>query len=67
MAHIAAKTKRSIKRTAAQAADPRFATLARLLARHAAKRDFKKELSQEELIESQNKAYPADSLPEDAS
>jgi hypothetical protein len=49
------------KRTAAQAPDPRFAALARLLARHAARQDFEKTLSQRELIETQDGGYDSDS------
>jgi hypothetical protein len=62
MANTAAKTAASKKRTTAQATDPRFAAFARLLARHAARRELEKELNP-----SQGEAYPADLLPEDAS
>jgi hypothetical protein len=62
MQNTAAKTATSKKQASAHAGDPRFAAFARLLARHAARRDFEKELKR-----SQPEAYPADSAPEDAS
>jgi hypothetical protein len=50
------------KRTAAQALDPRFAALARLLARHATRQDFERGLSA-----AQAEGYDSDSSGKDES
>jgi len=56
------KTAARAKRAERQNADPRFAALARLLARHAARQELEKELSR-----SQDAGYDSDSPAGDAS
>jgi len=62
MANAAAKITAKTKRTAAKA-DPRFAAFARLLARHAARRDFARELNEGELPQSQPGGYDSGVFP----
>jgi len=55
------------KRTRPQQPDPRFAALARLLARDLARKHLEQELGRNELSPSQPGGYDSDSLPEDES
>ena len=59
-----AKTKKAHKGKT-KSVDPRFAALARLLARHAARRDFERLNPHRQLIETDREDYPASSTAGD--